>query len=225
MALLVALLASAACDDVRAGHPASDQEREAARAMIAQLVVLTQHPDASAGILDATDAAPLLALIAPQRLALPPRPDFSPDIDALSDCFIATATSATLSQCEFAEHVVDGTWVREGRRTHTEMVDVFVVDPQTHGSVAIEANLAVGNDLSGALDANIMWSSSSGEFVLDVSLRADGLLVESPDCASGGTVTISATQASVLPDGEGTSQTTTTSLWFGPGCQDVHIAR
>ena len=216
---------SVACADVRSGHPANESERQAARALVAQLIALSEQPDASARILTAIDAAPLLALVAPQSITLPPRVEFSPLTESLAECFIATEMSATLSQCEFAEHVVDGTWSREGGRAHAEMVDVFVFDPEAHGSVAIEANLAVGSELNGALDANIMWSTANGEFMLDVSVRADSLLVEGADCASGGTITISATHGGVHPDGETTIQPTTTNLWFGPGCQDVHIAR
>lgn len=219
------MLASVACADVRTSHPASSSERQAARALVTQLVALSERPDASARILTATDAAPLLALVAPQSAALPPRPDFTPLLSgSLSSCFIATDMSATLSQCEFADHVVDGTWSHDAHnaKVHAEMVDVFVFDSEAHGSVAIEASLVVGDELSGTLSANIMWTLAIGEFMLDVTVRADGLLVEGPDCASGGTITISATHAG---DGDSGNFTSTTSLWFGPGCEDVHIAR
>lgn len=215
---------------MRSGHTANTDEREAARALVGQLIALSQRPDASANILTATDAAPLLSLIGSQSIALPPRSHSSPMLKSRGECFIATDTSATLSQCDFAEHVVDGTWSREalksqGNRVHAELVDVFVFGPESHGSVAIEANLTIAGELSGTLDASIMWSMIHGESMFDVAVRADGLLIEGSDCASGGTITITATHSGAHHDSDQSNHATTTSLWFGPGCQDVHIAR
>lgn len=222
---VAAILTSVACTEVRSGHPANDSEREAAHGLVAQLLALGAQPDASARILTATDAAPFLALAAAHSIAVPQPPDHSPLVAPADGCFITSATSTTLSQCEFAEHIVDGTWSLVGSRAHAELVDVFVYGPEVHGSVAIESNLAIGNELSGTVDANIILSTANGEFVLDVHVRVDGLLIEGPDCASGGNIAITATSSGAHMDSESGAQKTATSLWFGPGCHDVHIAR
>ena len=216
------------CADGRSGQPASQEERNAARQLVAQLLTIAQQPDVGR-LLVVTDPAPLLGLLAPSNARLGAasvswrahhRGDVGPRHVARSsseECLIATANSVTASQCHIAEHVVDGTWSSDGNRVHAELVDVFVLGTDAHGSVALEATLGVGEGLSGTLDADIMWSTDARDHVLDARVQANDLLVEGADCASGGQLTLAAS----LDGGPATS----VSLWFGPGCTDVHITR
>jgi hypothetical protein len=212
-------LAAGACTDVRSSQPATDVEREAARSLLRQISALSVQPESSSEILAAMSAAPILVLIAPEGTPMPTPATSDRDIAAMrEDCLIATNTSVTFSQCEIGSHAVEGTWSAEDHRIHAELVDVFVIDPEQHGSVAFEANLSSSAELSGVLDADFMWSTNDDDFYLfDASLRIDSLLLDTPDCASGGTITITG----ALGDGP----RMTTSLWFGPGCSDVQIAR
>lgn len=213
-------LATGACTDVRSGHVASDVEREAARSLLGQLSALSVQPESGAEILAAMDASPILVLLAPEGTPMPTAVGAAGrDVaSAREDCMIATTTSVTFRQCQFGSHAVEGTWSAAEERIHAELVDVFATGPEQHGAVAFEANLSSSAELSGALDADFMWSTDRDDFyVIDASLHIDSLLLEAPDCASGGTITITG----ALGDGP----RTTTSLWFGPGCSDVHIAR
>lgn len=238
-----------ACEDPRQGPPAavasqvvSDADREAAQALLGQLLAIAAPPARADTLLRAADVAALLALIAPAELALagPAVEPMPPDI--LDGCMLTTGTTATLSECELGDHVIDGTWSLQYHATHAELVDVFVVGPGHHGSLWIDARLS-GTELAadalpgmppaggidGVVEVSLMWTAGGQEHALDASIRVEGLVVDPagdpaastlaprPLCAIGGVITIRGRMTS----GE-ESQTT---VWLGPGCGDVHVAR
>lgn len=202
------------CEAVRSTHVASDAEREAARDLVAQIVSIASQPMDRVSILQATSFAPIVGLAV--RDGTPALPQGRSSDEEPADCLIATETSVTYSQCALADHLVDGIWSAQLSRVHAELVDVFVVGPGVHGSVAVEANLSAGSDISGTMNIGFMWSVGSEDHVLDADIRIDGLVLEGPRCATAGSLTITG--------GLGDPPGTTTTLWFGPGCQDVAIA-
>jgi hypothetical protein len=217
-ALIVSATLLGGCEAVRSGHVASELEREAARDLVAQLGAIAAQPVDAPTLLAAANFMPALTLLVP-----PGTPVAMPGGDLASSdpggCLLATRTSATYSQCELADHVVDGTWSAQLNRVHAELVDVFVVGPGVHGSIAVEANLSGSSELSGQLEAGLMWSVGDGDYVIDALLRIEGLVLDGPRCAIAGTIAI--TGAFGGPVGHAPA---TTTLWFGPGCHDVLIA-
>lgn len=220
MAAVLLALALAGCEDVRPGQVATELEREAARDLVAQLAAITAQPTDASGILDASSFAPIITLVAPPGTPLAMPGNEVRNLDS-SACLIATGTSVTYSQCTIADHVVDGTWSAQLSRIHATLVDVFVVGPGVHGSVAVDANLAHGTELSGTLDTGIMWSVGNGDYVMDASMRIDGLLLDGPRCATAGSIAITGWFGGWLGD----APATTLTLWFGPGSQDISISR
>jgi hypothetical protein len=232
--LCIALLLGA-CTDVRTGQVASQEERTAAAELVAQLSALSTHPVDGETILQASSAASLVTLLAPpgtpeptaqtsSQLVIETAAESSSESTAESTidrCLIATATSVTYSECQLAEHVVDGTWSMQRRRVHARLVDVFVTEPGLHGSIAIDANLRAGTEVSGTLDMGLMWTASGAEYTLDANMRVDGLVIDGSRCATSGSITLTGTLTGSLGDGS----SSTTTLWFGPSCQDVQISR
>jgi hypothetical protein len=211
------------CEVVRSGQVASDLEREAARDLVAQLTAITAQPVDAPSILQAASFMPAVTLVAPSGTLVPvPAGDLSDP----GDCLLATSTSATYSQCEIADHVVDGTWSAQLSRVRAELVNVFVVGPGVHGAVTIEANLSAGNEINGQLEAGLTWSvGADDDYVMDATMRIEGLVIEGERCATAGTIAITATFGATPGTGLGDAPTSTATLWFGPGCQDVLIAR
>jgi hypothetical protein len=216
-AVILSAALMSGCEVVRSGQVASEPEREAARDLVAQLSAIAARPVDAPGILQATSFMPVVTLVAPPGT---PVPVPAGDLSDPGDCLLATSTSATYSQCEIADHVVDGTWSAQLSRIRAELVDVFVVGPGVHGAVTIEASLSAGKDISGQLEAGLMWSMGADDYVLDATMRIEGLVIESPRCATAGTIAITATAGATLGDAPAT-----TTLWFGPGCQDILISR
>ncbi|MCG8424172.1 MAG: hypothetical protein MJE77_40285 [Proteobacteria bacterium] len=228
---IVALaLTTWACAEVRSGQVASSVERSAARDLVDQLGAITAQPSAASQLLQAVGTEPILTLALPPGTPLMPLA--SPATDAttttarvLTDCTITTGTSTTYDECEVADHVVDGMWSAQGKHIHSKLVDVFFAGPEEHGSVGLDANLTRRGDflgmrsgaLSGSLDLGIMWTADSSDYFLDAAVRVDNLTIEGPHCATSGTVSITAKL--------GDTALGTTTLWFGPGCQDVQISR
>jgi hypothetical protein len=223
-ALLLSAALLSGCEVVRSGQVASELEREAARDLVAQLTAIAAQPVDAPSILEAASFMPLVTLVAPPGT---PVPVLAGNASDPGDCLLATSTSATYSQCEIADHVIDGTWSAQLSRVRAEFVDVFVVGPGVHGAVTIEANLSAGNEISGQLEAGLTWSAGPGDHVLDATMRIEGLVIEGPRCATAGTIVISTTlgTSSGAPGATLGDAPTTTTLWFGPGCQDVLIAR
>lgn len=245
-------LALVACEDPRHAPPAAvasqivnDADREAAQALVGQLAAIAAPPSRADMLLRATDVAALLTLIAPGEIALAgPIVEPMPP-DSLTGCMLTTGTTATLTECELGDHVIDGTWSFQYHATHAELVDVFVVGPGHHGSLWIDARLS-GTELAadtvpgvppaggidGVVEASLMWTAGGHDHALDASIRVEGLAIDpagdtaatsagsfdpQPLCAIGGVVTIRGR----LTAGE-EHQTT---VWLGPGCGDVHVAR
>ena len=220
--VFAAILALSSCAEVRSGQIATPAERSAARDLVSQLVAVASQPTSADKLLSAVGTKAVLTLVAPRgvSLAAPATGDVTATY-GLDDCVIATSGSATFTGCEIADHVVDGTWSAKGRRVHTEIVDVFVLGPEQHGSFALNANLlrrgeSGASSLSGTVDISINWTTSAGDHFLDATVRADNLAVDEFGCASGGTIAITGSL--------GEQSLGTTTLWFGPGCQDVQIS-
>lgn len=215
----------AGCDG--SGHsavePATAQERDAARSLVGQIAALTEQPTEVAKILQAADFSAWLVLAAPS--APPTIPPWGSVADnALADCLLATSTAATLTECELGDHIIEGTWSVHYQRAHAQLVDVFVDGAGQRGSSWIDANVSLAavpadaplsaNTLDGLVEVSLMWTTGGHDRALDARIRIEGLVVEGPDCATAGAVTI-----------DNTSDGSTTALWFGPTCRDVHISR
>lgn len=241
----VIVLGAGACEDPRSGaapEATSHAERDAARALLAQLVAIASPPERADTLARAVDAGALMALVAPP--GVPFSPPSAAGAGALADCLLATGSAATLSECELGDHVIDGTWSLQYPAAHTELVDVFVVGPRDHGSLWIDARLAVTErimdalpempavrSIDGDIEISLMWAADNREYALDASIHIDGLAIDPagdpalehdgelarPVCAIGGAVTIRAAMS--------TDEQSRVTMWFGPGCRDVHVAR
>lgn len=245
-------LGLAACDESRSGPAAevaaavvSDAQRAAARALLTQITAITTPPARAETLLQAADVTPLLRLLAPPDLPFP-TPGAPADAHAaLSDCLLSTGSAATLTECELGDHVIDGTWSHPYHAAHAELVDVFVVGPDHHGSLWIDARLTTAErviealpDMSpvkgidGAIEISAMWAARDRDYALDASIQIDGLVIEPgadaaldpaeaagerAPCAGAGTITIQASFS--------TGAQRRITVWFGPACRDVHIAQ
>ena len=244
-ALLAFVLATlSACDSAGQGavEPAGEPERRAAHGLIGQIMAIAEQPGDAARLLQASDFTPLLSLVTSSPSSLPTplvtRKLAALPSNALAGCLLAAGTAATLTECELGDHAIDGTWSMQHQRVHAELVDVFVVGDGGHrGSLWIDANLsAAGAPLAdgtaagdmatllgaavpveGSIEVSLMWTTAGQDHALDASLRIEGLVVEGPACATAGTITISGR----LTD----AANTTTTLWFGPTCRDIHLSR
>lgn len=223
----------------------SDDQRAAVRALLTQITAITTPPARAETLLQAADVTPLLQLIAPPDLPFP-APNAPADAPgALSGCLLSTGSAATLTECELGDHVIDGTWSLQYHAAHTELVDVFVVGPDQHGSLWIDARLTASErvvealpdmppvkGIDGEIAISAMWTASDRDYALDASIRIDGLAIEPAadaaldpsevesqraPCAVAGTISIHAS----LSAGEQRRAT----IWLGPGCGDIHIAR
>lgn len=222
--LAVSLTALLACDGSgqSAVEPAAAQERDAARSLVGQIAAITEQPTEADNILQAADFSAWLVLAAPSTPPVIPPWGAVPD-NALADCLLATGTAATLTECELGDHIIEGTWSVHYQRTHTQLVDVFVDGAGQRGSLWIDANVSLAatpadalssSALDGLIEVSLMWNTGGRDRALDARIRIEGLMMESPDCATAGTVTI-----------DNTSDGSTTTLWFGPTCRDIHISR
>ncbi len=216
--ILAAGLCLVACEDVRPGQAANSLERDAARQLVDQFSTLAGQPTEPDDILESTRFGPILTLLAPRGTPVVMPDGGLGDEQSAEDCLLSSGGAITYRECEFADHLVDGTWSAQAGRVHAELVDVFVVGPGRHGSFAVEASLVAGSGLSGSLDTALMWALGDGaDYTLDALIRADGLVLDGAGCATGGTISL----AGRFGDGADTAIT----LWFGPGCGDVQISR
>lgn len=226
--LAVSLAALVACDGSgqSAVEPAAAQERDAARSLVGQIAAITEQPTKADKILQAADFSAWLVLAAPSTPPVIPPWGVVSD-NALTDCLLATGTAATLTECELGDHIIEGTWSVHHQRTHTQLVDVFVDGAGQRGSLWIDANVSLAatpagatadtlssSTLDGLIEVSLMWNTGGRDRALDARIRIEGLTMESPDCATAGTVTI-----------DNTSNGSTATLWFGPTCRDIHISR
>lgn len=222
-----------------AGELAGEPDQRAAHALVGQIMAIAEQPGDAARLLEAIDFTALLALavaspttsppLAPPPLAWPlassstdGAADGSGDGsgNALAGCLLAAGTAATLTECELGDHVIDGTWSMQHQRVHAELVDVFTAgDGGRRGSLWIDANLPAGVDvpIEGSIEVSLMWTTAGHDHALDASLRVEGLVVEGPACATAGTITINGRLTNAA--------NTTTTVWFGPTCRDIHISR
>lgn len=209
-------LALPACADVRVGRAPAELERVAAAEQVQQLaslVELGRTPRHGSVLLSAVDFAPALTLIGPDGLpvTLPSRRG-----DDLHACVVTTATATTFAECELHEHVVDGSVSHRADAITVELVDVFVVDEDSHGAATIDGWLERnGAALSGTVDLDAVWTAGETDHVLDATLRLDALVIDRSGCAIGGTLTIT---------GAIDSAESSRTLWFGPACGDLSIA-
>ncbi len=241
-----------ACDESRPGPATelatavvSDAQRAAVRALLTQITAISTLPAQANTLLQAADVTPLLQLVAAPDLPFP-APNAPADFPGeLSDCLLTTGSAATLTECELGDHVIDGTWSHQYHAAHTELVDVFVIGPDHHGSLWIDARLTVAErviealpdmppvkGIDGDVEISAMWAASDRDYALDASIRIDGLAIEqaadaaldpsdimaqpSP-CAVAGTITV---HGSLF-----TGEQRRVTVWLGPGCHDIHIAR
>lgn len=248
---MIAGLGLGACDESRPGPATavatavvSDAQRAAARALLTQVTAIATPPAHADTLLQATDVTPLLQLLAASELPFlaPSAPDFPGE---LSHCLLTTGSAATLTECELGDHVIDGTWSLQVHAAHTELVDVFVIGPDHHGSLWIDARLAVAErvmealpdtppvkGIDGDIEISAMWAARDRDYALDASIRIDGLAIErSADaaldsfdaaglrapCAVAGTITVHGKLS--------TGEQRRVTVWLGPGCGDIHIAR
>ena len=218
-----------ACTDVRPGQVASATERSAAQDLVTQISAMTsqRQPRVPGQFFQATDTQAISTLLAIT-------PPFMPSVrDAenlehldLTSCLIGSTagTSATLTECKLAGHVLDGTWSTQGSRVHADLVDVFMSDAEPHGSVALGADLAQTIDsdtgqitgLNGSVELGMTWTADSRDHFLDVSIRVDNLVLDTPGCASGGTI--------IITGKHGDSALGPVTLSFGPSCQDIQVS-
>lgn len=248
---LVLGLSLGACDGSRPGPAteiaasASDAQRVAARALLMQITAITTPPARAETLLHAADVTPLLRLVAPPGLPFPSPSAPADAPGALRDCLLSTGSAATLTECELGDHVIDGTWSVQYHAAHTELVDVFVVGPDQHGSLWIDARLTTAErvleahpdmppvkSIDGEIEISAMWATGGRDYALDASIRIDGLAIEPASdavldpaevaaqrapCAVAGTIAIHGS----LSTGEQQRAT----VWLGPGCGDIHIAQ
>jgi hypothetical protein len=241
-----------ACDESRPGSATelatavvSDAQRAAVRALLTQITAIATPPAHADTLLQAADVTPLLQLVASPDVPFPASSAPADSPGELGDCLLTTASAATLTECELGDHVIDGTWSLQYHAAHTELVDVFVIGPDHHGSLWIDARLAVAErvmealpemplvtGIDGDIEISAMWAASDRDYALDASIRVEGVAIEpaadvaldpsdatgqrSP-CAVAGTITIHGS----LSTGEQLRAT----VWLGPGCRDIHIAR
>jgi hypothetical protein len=219
-ALAIAALV-AACGDVRTGLPATEAERVAARDLghqLGSLVDLAHAADRAGSdlLLAATDVSGVLALAVPAHLPLPAPTRRS--LGDLASCVRATPTSATFSECAVGEHVIDGGLTYLAGRLGGELVDVFVIGPDSHGAATVDAKLDAAGPLEGTVNIDVMWTAGEQEHVLHATIRVHDLVLDADHCPIGGAVTVIAS----LDDPTARAVTT---LWFGPSCGDLAIAR
>jgi hypothetical protein len=216
----MAALYCAACGDVRAGHVPTQPERDAAQGLAAQLAALAAQPVDAGSLMQVMDVVPLLTLITAEGT-----PGSLPTALAegeLDACVWASDEVAIYTGCDLGGHIVEGTWSAQMRspqqtRVHAELVDVFMDSPYAHGSVSLDTRLSAGAELSGSVNVGVLWTAGDGEMTLDAAIRVDGLVIgDSDGCATGGTITITSRVSDGPP--------ALTTVWFGPGCGDVHIA-
>jgi hypothetical protein len=263
LALGVALgiaIGASACEEPRPGaapEPAnaatSQADREAARALLTQITAIATPPARADMLLHAIDIGALMALVVPPDVPFLP-PDASlAAASSLADCLLSTGSTATLSECELGDHVIDGTWSLQYPATHTELVDVFVVGPRDHGSLWIDARLTVVErpmdslpempsvrGIDGDIAISLMWSADHREYALDASIHVDDLAVDpgaglapevatdvAPEHAEGpGPRPLCAVGGAVTIRGNvSTGEQSRVTVWLGPGCRDVHVVR
>jgi hypothetical protein len=218
---LAIALAAVACGDVRPGLPATVAERLAARDLghqLGSLVELARSGDQATAdlLLAATDVGGVLTLTVPGELPLltPSRRG----VGDLRDCVRATPTSATFTECAIGEHIVDGGLTFLGGRLGGELVDVFVLGPSSHGAATVDAKLSASDTVSGTVNVDVMWTAANEEHVLHASIRVHDVVLDAARCPVGGAVTITTTF-------DDPSTRAVTTLWFGPTCGDLLIAR
>lgn len=203
------------CAEVRPGHAPSQVEREAAYALVDQLVSLAAQPNDAHELVAALSMGPVVTLTTPAGTLLS-APTQAPVTRDLGDCLITTKTSITYTECEVGGHLVEGTWSAQSTQVHATLADVFVAGPGSHGFASVDATLASETELSGMLDLDLMWTAESNDYSLDALIRADSIVVERPGCVSSGTLTVTSRF--------GGAPASTTTLWFGPGCSDLSVS-
>lgn len=245
-----------ACEEPRPGPApepasaaASQAEREAARALLTQITAIATPPARADMLLHAIDIGALMALVVPPDVPFLP-PDVSlPATGSLTDCLLSTGSTATLSECELGDHVIDGTWSLQYPATHIELVDVFVVGPRDHGSLWIDARLTVVEramdslpdmpavrGIDGDIEISLMWSADHREYALDASIHVDDLAVD-PGAGAAGEVALDHAEepgsrplcavggAVTIRGSVSTGEQSRVTVWLGPGCRDVHVVR
>jgi hypothetical protein len=248
------VLGAAACDEPRPGPlpelaAVSHAEREAARALMAQITAIATPPARADTLLHAIDVSALMALMVPPEVPFLP-PSASPAASGvLTDCLLSTGSAATLSECELGDHVIDGTWSLQYPAAHTELVDVFVVGPRDHGSLWIDARLTVAErvtdsppdmpsvrGIDGDIEISLMWSADHREYALDASIHIDGLAAD-PGLGPAGEFALEHAEESgprsvcavggvvTIRGSVSTGERSRVTVWLGPGCRDVHVVR
>ncbi|GAB4570597.1 MAG: hypothetical protein Tsb0020_25500 [Haliangiales bacterium] len=164
-----------------------------------------------------------------------PRADTALPRFASRGCVLSSDDSITLAECAIGPHVVEGSWSRRPDGAHVELTDVFVTSHDQHGSLWLDsrlsARLGAGDEqlveLDGALEVSVTWSVAGRDHSVDVSVAIEQLvlaysspappLAHSLRCVYSGRVSIDSAQL--------TAPNTHTTLWFGPGCGEVSLAR
>ncbi len=218
--VLATALALAACaEDERSGHEPTAKERSAANDLIRQVSAIDAlqiQPADAPRLLTATTFTPVLSMLAPDGLSvvLPGRDH----VRDLRPCITQTSDTVVYTDCEIAEHIVEGSVSGLERWFKAELIDVFVVSPENHGATTIKATFNTnGDSIDGTLELDVMWSAAGGDNTLDATVGIDNVILDGFDCAVGGSITMSGQV------GDQPKQTRTLS--FGPNCGDILVAR
>lgn len=217
--LATALMLAACAEDDRSSSEPTTAERAAATTLIKQVRAidgLPAQPADTPQLLSASTFAPVVSMLAPVGLSvtLPGRDH----VGDLRPCITQTSDTVVYTDCEIAEHVIEGSVSGVDRRLKAELVDVFVLDPENHGAVTIKATLNNSdNSIDGKLEVDVMWTAAGADNTVDATVRADRVVLDNSGCAVGGSLTISGHI--------GDSGSSTRTLSFGPGCGDVRIQR
>lgn len=248
--IALACLASG-CTEVRPAQLPSAGERSASRALVEQIAALATQPTSQDDLLRAMAIQPLFTLLSPPTIpaAFPESSSGRQSLHrgGLDSCAIASSNAATFTDCALAGHMIDGTWSAQRprairQRIHTELGDIFALDPGQHGSLALTATLARRTSqrsragvpravfLTGTIELDITWSADSTDYFLDAVVRVENLATSSHanyehPCATGGAITVTGSFSSSSSSKTGDAALSPVTLSFGPTCQDLQITR
>jgi hypothetical protein len=216
---------------VRDGQPAAAAERAAAAQVVQGLVAfdaLLDRPTDARLLLRTTRFADAAALLHPAEAAtlaaaITATGDAQTD---LGDCTAYTRDTAAYADCEIAEHLVEGNVSRHPGHVTAVLTDVFVRSERLHGAIHVDARVNRSSDgSSGDVDYAALWETPEGEeWTSQLTLRADGLILDETGCVTAGSLSITGAtgRSSAARPGQ---RDATRVLSFGPGCGDLLVSR
>ncbi len=218
--VLAAALALTACaEDDRSGQEATAKERAAATSLVNQvraIDTLAAQPGEAPQLLAASTFLPVVSMLAPDGMsvALPGRDH----VRDLRPCITQTSDTVVYTDCEIAEHVVEGSLSGLGERLKAELVDVFVMSPENHGASTVKATINSSNArIDGSLELDVMWTAAGTDNTVDATVQFADVVLDQAGCAVAGSITVSGHV--------GDQPNTTRTLSFGPSCGDLLVAR